>query len=148
MTALQIALVMVSLGLGVHTSAELNAEIGDRVVVWGSIKNCPQFPGVLRSHLVTEKGILDFFGLRIPVLGKSAVQIASKTEDLLVELSSGGDRKKLAVDILKTEQEYRIIRDDVLESYKLLLRCVPPREPRKQPDVKEIWKMLQWRITA
>lgn len=90
---------------------------------------------------------LDFFGIRVPVLGRTAVEIES---DLVQELSSRREnpaRIDLKIDVLKTDQEYLMIREEILNSYTELLRCIPS-DGGSGRRLEELMQHLLWERTA
>ena len=145
---MNIAQLFVALTLGLaQVSSAPEVEVGDRVVVRGGISGCPEFPGVLAMHVAKAGEQMDFFGIRVPVIGRTDVEIES---DLAHELSSrreNPERVDLKIDVLKTDQEYLMIREEVLNSYTAMLRCVHS-DDGSGPSLEELMQHLLWERTA
>ena len=121
--------------------------IGDRVIVKGGINGCPRFSGVLAMHPAQAGEELDFFGIHVPVLGRTASEIESDLAKRLSDLRKTNARVHLKIDILKTQQEYLLVRDEVVKSFGEIPACIRSSNQSK-PDLEELMKYLNWQKTA
>ena len=98
-------------------------------------------------HVAKAGEQLDFFGIRVPVLGRTGEEIES---ELVQELSSRREnpaRVDLKIDVLKTDQEYLMIREEVLNSYTEMPRCIHSGDG-SGPNLEELMQYLLWERTA
>jgi len=119
----------------------------DYVVVHGRMVECDN-PHILVAQQVDSE--LEIFSLDpIPVLNRTAIEIKGMISDQIAKRRVDGKRpKSLTVEILRTEQEYLLIRDEVLRSQMLLNRgdC-PPGSPPWKP-IKPYEDIIDWHRVA
>ena len=117
------------------SESEYLANTGDRVVVFAEIVGCPDFPGILAFESVAPDSKLTLLEL-VPVdtYLRTAVQIRSTLVEQISRIrDDASSPDSLRVVILRTQQEARLLRDQVLASFKWLVtrRCLQPPKFRK-----------------
>ena len=128
---------------------------GDYVVVYAHIKGCPDFPGIIAFHQVATDSTLILPGLN-PVgtqhLTRSQIQ-ESLAHEIAGRRSDGNIPGSLHIEVLESEQEYLILEERILSSFKYLSsnNCIRPAKesaPSRIEDQRQL-KRLEWhRIAA
>ena len=134
-------------GTATALEGEYLAKTGDTVVVYAEIVGCPDFPGIIAFDKVAPDSKLTLLsnlpGLRSGFVAgvnpvdsylRTAVQIRSTlVEEISRRRDDASSPKSLRVVILRTEQEARLLQDQVLASFEYLAtsRCLHPRKYRK-----------------
>ena len=113
-----LSLVFLSLSIEAN-SPEPRVSIGDYVIVYAEIKNCPNFPGIIEVREITERDVVLLELSATDVLGNNASEIK---EALLEKISTARPGQELPrtlrIEVLKSRAEYLLIRDQALESIK------------------------------
>ncbi|MCZ6619738.1 MAG: hypothetical protein O7E57_16585 [Gammaproteobacteria bacterium] len=116
-------------------TADSPVSIGDYVVLYAQLKNCPEFPGIVDVRKVDDSEQFFLSAGPIAILGSSTSEIQAKILRWIAEANP--DRKpprSLRIEVLRSEQEYLMIRDQLLASKKFLSSGAAKCEPRKAPN--------------
>ncbi len=116
------------------SSTDSPVSIGDYIVLYAQLKDCPEFPGIIDARKVDDSD--QFFGNAGPieVLGSTSAEIQAKLVAWITRASpSQQPPRTLRIEVLRSEQEYQMIREQLLASKKFLAygTCVPPKPPRE-----------------
>ena len=110
---------------------------GNVILVRAEILECPNFPGILAMHRVVEgDGGLSVGNIGpIPVLGQTPLQIQSDIVDAVATKHARRPRS-IRVELLSSEIEYRLVRDEILNSLSFLARgeCSRPEQSPRTID--------------
>lgn len=108
---------------------------GDYVIIYGKIEGCPEFPGILAQHKAARHALLEVPKLRpVHPLRKTPGEIYKELAIQIEELRDKGVPSSLRVEVLRSEQQYLMIRERILQSIRFLAfdYCSIPK--RDRPD--------------
>ena len=113
--------------------------IGDYIVLYGELDDCPEFPGILEALQVDDSHqiFLDLDPIR--TVGSTPAEILAKLSDQIAQARPDQEPpRSLRIEVLSSKQEYLMIRDQLLASKRFLAfsgrRCGGHKPLRDRPD--------------
>ena len=127
------------LGAGSAHATEIPIAIDDYVVVYAQLMHeCFLLPRIVDAHKVTgdDQYLLNLGPVQL--LGSTTDEIRTWLVDEIAAARPDGNRPdSVRVEILKTEQEYLMIRDEVLATKKFLAGAIACGKIKPRPDQRE-----------